>query len=170
MLHVHPVPLELQVATPAAQVPFAASFAAQVPVSFGVQGQVSFVRPLQFESSFGTAQLSDAAGSTVHVPQTPFAQVVLPLAQAPLAPSAAPQVFVVPLMQVHPSLATPLQLPSLPLSQVSEELGPTAPWQLPQTAAPASSITQVCVPFLQGAVQVDPSLHFVSSGMAGANG
>jgi len=126
-LHVQPVPLALQVAVPAPHAPLAPSRAAQVPVVPGEHGQVSLVRPLQLESSPVTAQLSEAAGTMLHGPQTPAAQVVMPPAHLPLAPSASPQLFVVPLTQVHPSLAMPLQLPSLPDSQVSLVFGPIAP-------------------------------------------
>jgi hypothetical protein len=127
MLHVQPVPLALHVAVPAAHAPFAASLAAQVPVAPGEHGQVSLVRPLQLESSPATAQLSAAAGAMLHGPHAPAEHVVMPAAHLPLAPSASAQLLVVPLMQVHPSFATPLQFPSLPGSQPSLGLGPTAP-------------------------------------------
>lgn len=170
MLHVQPVPAVLHVATPVAHAPFAPSLDAQVPVAPGMQGQVSLVRPLQLESSPGTAQLSDAAGVMLHGPHAPAEHVVVPVVHFPLAPNASPQLFVVPLKQVHPSLATPLQFPSLPDSQVSLAAGPIMPWHPLHKGMPPSGAMHVWVPALHGAVHGFPSRQVVSSGMAGANG
>jgi hypothetical protein len=169
MLHVHPVPVALHVAVPAAHAPFAPILAAQVPLAPGLHGQVSLVRPLQLESSPVTAQLSEAAGLILQVPHAPAEHMVRPSAHVPFAPSASPHVFVIPLTQMQSSLARPLQFPSFPGSHVSAALGPTAPAQLPQKATPPSPTTHACMPFLQGALQGLPSRQVASSGIAGAN-
>jgi len=85
---------------------------------------------------------SRVAGITAptQAPHDPAVQVCVPRLQIPTL-AAGPQAWVVPATQVHPSFGTPLQLSSLPVSQVSFAAGATPPLQAPQVLVFLSAAT-----------------------------
>src|SRR5207247_10741517 len=78
------------------------------------QDVVSWLSAVPLQSLLELEVQSRALGSTLpeHAPQLPFLQVDLPDLQMPTV--AWPQSWVAPFTQGQPSLATPLQLLSLP--------------------------------------------------------
>jgi len=85
---------------------------------------------------------SRAPGMTAptQVPQAPAVQVWVPRLQIPTF-AAGPHACVAPVTQLHPSFGTPLQLSSLPVSQVSLAAGPTLPLQAPHVLVFLSAAT-----------------------------
>lgn len=86
--------------------------------------------PSQSLSAAEVQSRAAACTAPLQSPQLPPVQVWIPRLQIPTA-AAGPQAWVVPATQVHPSLGTPLQLSSLPGSQVSFAAGATPPEQVP---------------------------------------
>jgi hypothetical protein len=101
---------------------------------------------------------SRAAGITAptQTPQEPAVQVCVPRLQIPTL-AAGPHACVAPATQLHPSFVTPLQLSSLPVSQVSLAAGPTPPLQAPHVLVFLSAATtQLWDPALQRPVPSAP--------------
>src|SRR5262249_30588305 len=105
--------------------------------------QPSLGVPLQLASSPLTAQLSAAAGAMLQAPHLPLTHIWVPAAQLPLRPAELQARGASPTMHSQPSLGTPLQLASSPLTaQLSAAAG-----RLLQ--APHLPLTQLCAPLAQ---------------------